>query len=295
MAEPSPAASAKAPAALARWRKVRASLREHLEQLAQQVDEAAGDREFMAMLDGAARLWRYSPFNQFWIRAQRPGATSVRGRREWEAAGRPVLEGEQQIIIFAPRSHGQGSPWPAIGVGVFDIAQTKGGKVETPNALVGAADALPQLQRAPEVLGVEVEWMEPQPIMKGRQVLATSSGGVIQLTWGLSDLEVAMLIAHELAHELLHTNWRFTARRRCGATESVRETEAHGTAYVVLTALGLPCAAPRYIAWRGGRGADILRSLDRMLVAARLILAACEGRRLRLKVPTRPTRRAGRR
>lgn len=132
MLESSPPTSAHAPAALASWRKVRASLREHLEHLAHQVDEAAADREFMAMLAGAARLWRYSPFNQFWLRHQCPSATSVRGRREWEAAGRPILEGEQPIFLFAPRSHGQGSPWPPLAVGVFDISQTKGGKVEYP-------------------------------------------------------------------------------------------------------------------------------------------------------------------
>lgn len=115
------------------------------------------------------------------------------------------------------------------------------------------------------------------------------------MTRGLTELELALVIAHELAHELLHTNRFFAPLRRCWAAESVRETEAHGTTYVVLAALGLPCAAPRYIAWRGGRGVNILRGLDRMLVAARLILAACEGRRIRLKIPTKPKRRAGRR
>ena len=64
------------------------------------------------------------------------------------------------------------------------------------------------------------------------------------------------------------------ARRPPNLTHAQRETEAEAVAYVVLKALGLPSTAPGYIAWQGGDGQTIHRSMNRIQRAARRILVA---------------------
>ena len=53
-------------------------------------------------------------------------------------------------------------------------------------------------------------------------------------------------------------------------------TEGDAASYVVMRALGLPSRVPACIAWHGGRGALVLRSLKRIQRAARWILRGCE-------------------
>lgn len=93
-------------------------------------------------------------------------------------------------------------------------------------------------------------------------------------------MERAATLAHELAHELLHTG-HTTRGDGGGLGEIEQEVEAEATAYVVLTALGLPSKAPLYLAGRGGSGKLILQSMQRIQHAARAILTAAhaKGRR----------------
>lgn len=91
-------------------------------------------------------------------------------------------------------------------------------------------------------------------------------------------LERVRWLAHELAHEVLHQAERTRAealrRPPRERTHAERETEAEATAYVVLTALGIAPRSPTYIAWQGGTGEQVLRSLGRVQRAAREILVA---------------------
>jgi antirestriction protein ArdC len=95
---------------------------------------------------------------------------------------------------------------------------------------------------------------------------------------GLPGRERAAVLAHELAHEILHQAERRRAAelKRPGParTRAERETEADATAYVVLAVLGIPSKAPTYIAWQGGTGLAVLRSMTRVQRAARAILLA---------------------
>ena len=85
-------------------------------------------------------------------------------------------------------------------------------------------------------------------------------------------------LAHELAHEVLHQaeRARALARKRPAPalTHAQKETEAEAAAYVVLAVLGLEPPSPAYIAWQGGTGETVLRSLGRVQRAARRILEA---------------------
>jgi antirestriction protein ArdC len=86
------------------------------------------------------------------------------------------------------------------------------------------------------------------------------------------------VLAHELAHEILHqaAGKRAATLKRPGParTKAEKETEADATAYVVLAVLGLPSKAPSYIAWQGGTGSAVLRSMTRIQRAAKAILEA---------------------
>lgn len=57
-------------------------------------------------------------------------------------------------------------------------------------------------------------------------------------------------------------------------THAQEETEAEATAWVVLDVLGLAPPSPAYIAWQGGTGDAVLRSLGRVQRATRRILEA---------------------
>ena len=92
------------------WREQKARFKEHLNALARQVEQQGADEQFRAYLAGYARFWRYSFWNYHFIRWACPLATSVRGQREWESAGRSIKPGAKGIAILAPGRH-----WPAGG------------------------------------------------------------------------------------------------------------------------------------------------------------------------------------
>ena len=113
--------------------------------------------------------------------------------------------------------------------------------------LRGRTGQVTALERAAAVLNVRLTRLDdPRPIA-GR-----SLGGEIQIRDGLPQMERVSVIAHELAHELLHQR-----TKRLRRTHAEIETEAEAVSYVVLSALGLPSKAPAYIAWQGGTGAAI--------------------------------------
>jgi hypothetical protein len=128
-------------------------------------------------------------------------------------------------------------------------------------------------ERAAAKLGIAVEYAYP-----GEGVAGFSSGGRVRIHPRLPGRQTVATLAHELAHEVLHQAERARAlaakRRPKPRTHAEVETEADATAFVVLGVLGLPSKAPTYIAWQGGDGAQVLRSLTRVQRAARVILEA---------------------
>lgn len=247
---------------------LRRQLKAQLTALAAEVDRARADAGFQAALEAMAAFWRYSPFNQFLILLQRPTAVRVAGRRTWERLDRTIREGERPIMVLAP-------PRPSRGyweVPVYDLHQTEGKAlpvIETD--LRGESPHVATLVRAAERLGVEVGLVEQVPGVAG-----TSRGGRIEVDPREPTAQQVRVLAHELAHEILHQAERARARTMkrpppC-RTHAEVETEADATAYVVLLALGLQAPSPAYIAWRGGDGAQVLRSLTRVQRAAKRIL-----------------------
>jgi N-terminal domain of anti-restriction factor ArdC len=270
----------------------RADLKAHLERLAREVDATRRDAGFLEALRTMARFWRYSVFNQFSIWAQRPTSTRVAGREAWASLGRKVRPGERPISILAP-SRRKGGGVRFVAVEVFDVAQTRGRRLaELDLSLRGGSRHARTLERAAGGLGVEVAYEPLPPGAKG-----CSQGGRIVLLPGLPGRERVRVLAHELAHEVLHQAERKRAAelKRPGPalTHTERETEADASAYVVLAALGLPSKAPGYIAWQGGTGLAVLRSMTRIQRAARTILEATGDPSLAQPGPGQPARTRG--
>jgi hypothetical protein len=256
-------------------RRVRRQLAEHLEALARDVDRLRADAGFQEALRNMARFWRYSLINQFLIMLQRPTATMVAGRRYWESVGRWVEPGERAIAVIAPsRKHGV---LRFRDVPVYDVRQTRGRKLATVELTLGGRTRHVQtLLRAAARLGVVVAFVQlPE------RVLGRSLGGRVEIDPAVRGRERAATLAHELAHELLHqVERKRAAKARRPVPQRTRaecETEADATAYVVLRVLGVPSRAPAYIAWQGGTGAGVLRSMTRVQRAAQAILQAAVG------------------
>lgn len=262
-------------------KELRASLKARLEALAAEVDATRRSEGFQEVLRTAARFWSYSPFNQFLITLQRPAATRVTGRRSWEALGRRIREGERPIGVLAPTSNRRGF----LFVPVYDLAQTEGRRLPGfKRASRRATRHVRTLERAAAALGLQVAYVE-----QASGVVGTSHGGRIEVSPRRRGVARAYTLTHELAHELLHQEERQKAltlkRPPPLRTHEEMETEADATAYIVLAALGLDAPTTEYIAWQGGSGALILRSLGRIQRAAKRILEATERGRSRPASP----------
>ncbi|BDG08596.1 zincin-like metallopeptidase domain-containing protein [Anaeromyxobacter paludicola] len=253
-------------------RRLRQALRDNLTRLAAEVDAVKRDAGFLAALDAMSRFWRYSPFNQFCILLQRRDASLVAGRRIWESLGRRVQDGERPIGVFAPVRRGAAYTL----VSVWDVRQTRGRKVPRLSLdLRGPSRQARRMERAAARLGIEVV-----TVRGGGDSLARSCGGRIEIEPGLSGRMRLRALAHELAHEILHQEER---RRALAAkrppprrSHAERETEADATAWVVCAVLGVRAPSPTYIAWQGGDGAGVLRSMGRVQRAAKTILCAMD-------------------
>jgi hypothetical protein len=251
-------------------RVLRVVMRERLGALAAEVDRTRRERGFRAALDAMRRFWRYSAFNGWLIQLQRPDATRVAARSVWEALGRRVKEGERPLGVLAPTRWRRGRGF--VAVPVYEVRQTRGRRVARLElALRGGTRHVRTLERAADRLGIRVEYGGVSAGARGQ-----SEGGRIRVRAGLAGKERAAVLAHELAHEVLHQRERARAaalkRPPPPRTHAEVETEADATAYVVLGVLGLPSRAPTYIAWQGGEGGQVLRSMGRVQRAAKEIL-----------------------
>ena len=100
-----------------------------------------------------------------------------------------------------------------------------------------------------------------------------SSGGKITLVPDLASAEHFAVLAHEVAHELLHRD-----ARRKDTTHTIRETEAEAVAFVVCSAIGLDTntSSSDYIQLHAGDKATLAESLALIQQTATAILQALE-------------------
>lgn len=225
-----------------------------------------------------AKFHRYSFGNIMLILSQRPDASHVAGFRTWLSVKRWVKKGEKGIVIVAPMmlkardnettSDEPGKPIVRYkAVYVFDISQTDGEALPQTDTTQGdPGHYLPRLRTFTTSLGIK---LSNEPCPDG--ALGVSKGGEIRIISGLPPAQEFEVLAHELAHELLHHG-----SEAVRGTKTVRETEAEAVAFVVCHAVGLQTgtAASDYIQLFQGTKETLADSLDRVQKTANRILEA---------------------
>ncbi len=128
--------------------------------------------------------------------------------------------------------------------------------------------------------GIELEYRD---IPSG--ALGTSAGGKITVLPDLHPAERFAVLAHELAHEILHCT-----ERRAETTRTIRETEAEAVAFAVCRAAGLDTGtrSSDYIQLYSGYQDVLMDSLEHIQKTASMILGELET----VKVPEDVSRAA---
>ncbi len=248
---------------------------QHLEQLSDELERGKSDK-LLRFLDAMAKFHRYSWCNTMLILQQCPHATRVAGYRAWNRFNRQVRRGERSITILAPIVRGTNRDASAkdehddrdvLGfraVRVFDVSQTDGEPLPEPASVAGdPGSCLDRLHGFAHKRHIRVSFSGHLGTASG-----VSHGGRIEIASGLLPAAEFEVLAHELAHELLHhQKGRTTASR-------LRELEAEAVAYAVCSAVGLDTgsACSDYILSHRGDRQTLAESLGRVQrVAAELV------------------------
>lgn len=253
-----------------------------IEALIAQVRAGKSD-QLRAYLRAMAMFHDYSFGNILMIMIQKPDATNIAGFSTWKKLGRHVKRGEKGIAIFAPvvsrkKNSQDYGPSQESGedeqrirgfrvVHVFDVMQTEGECL--PELIMPSGSVRGYLARIRSLVTQHGIALEYGTLSGG--AYGSSSGGRIQVRQGLTEAEEFSVIAHELAHELLH--W---GDRRGDTTKTIRETEAEAVAFVVRTAIGFApdSFSSDYIQLYSGKPEDLMQSLDYIRTTAGSIIKA---------------------
>ena len=245
---------------------------EAIEKLAKALD-AGQSCALTAFLAAAARFHRYTFRNVMLIAMQRPDATRVAGFNAWKKLGRFVKKGEKGIVIVAPipfrRDTGDAEQEAEGGIRfkaayVFDVAQTDGEPLpELAKVSGNPGEHLERLKAAIVDRTITLNYLADLGGPEGQ-----SHGGRIDILAGLTPAHEFEVLAHELAHELLH----HAGTER--AVRDVRELEAEAVAFIVCEAVGLESthAACDYIQLYRGDRETLEASLERIQGAAHAVL-----------------------
>ncbi len=239
-------------------------------------------------LSALARFHHYSFGNMMMIVTQFPEASKVAGFQTWRKLGRWVKQGESGIAILAPmigrkkedaesdnRADASQEKMKAVfgfrAVHVFDISQTEGEELPKLSEISGSAeDNLLFLESVYDTLNIK---LETRPMPDG--IRGASLGGHVVVKEGLDKSMRFRVLAHELAHELLH---RDIVGDEVIQNRKLIETEAESVAFVVCKAHGIDTQAlsSEYIHLHCGDTKLLMASLDRIQQTATRIIELIE-------------------
>ena len=246
--------------------------------LCAETDAAKQSQTYTAWLSTMSRFYKYSFGNCLLIWAQCPEATHVAGFQAWKALDRFVMKGQTGLRILAPivrkvdeqkdgKTEQVSRPVGFRTVSVFDISQTEGKPLPALecNATEGGDILLPLMERATAALSIQLEY---EPIGGGAE--GYSEGGRIAIEESLATPARCGVLAHELAHELLHKGDR-------GSTKQQKELEAESVAFAVLAHFGMRLESRFYLATYGVTAEMLAASLQTISKAAKRIIELIEG------------------
>ena len=254
--------------------RVRKMAEEALNRLAAEL-EAGKSEALQNYLATMGRFHRYSWGNVLLIGSQRPTATHVAGYHTWRDLGRHVKTAEKGIMIFAPilvkqRETSAAPPNPDKTATekndlsrltgfrtafVFDVEQTEGKPLPQFAKTTGdPREFAEKLKALVAKQGISVEYDKSIAPAQG-----VSYGRRIRLIPGMQPAEEFSVLAHELAHEMIHHK-----KDETRLPKVVRETQAEAVAYVVSRGVGLETnsAASDYIALYNGDKKTLAESLS---------------------------------
>jgi len=264
--------------------------REYTAELVEAVKNEKNDARLLEYFEFCSRFHNYSFQNRILIWLSRPDATFVAGFKAWQKMGRFVKKGEKGIPIFAPMmiKVKKGEEWDPEFVAVteessrpedeilrfkvvyvWDVSQTDGDPLpENPDVMSvkGELDGelLPALEEVVRAEGIGLNYVNE---VLGGGAAGVSKKGRIDILSSLDTRQRFSVLAHELAHEMLHGPQQ---RRRL--TKKVKELEAEATAYVISRHFDLDTKAPTYLACYRVEEVDIMASLDRIVSTASKII-----------------------
>lgn len=241
--------------------------------------EAGRSQKLVEYLKTMGRFHNYSLGNAILIGFQKPNATRVAGLRTWKRLARFVKKGEHGMAIMAPIIYRKKSEetddkesedqviQPFKTVHVFYISQTAG--KPSPEFARVNGDPSVYTKRLREYIasrGVRLKYSDAIGAAEG-----VSAGGLILLKKGLTAAEELSVLAHKVAHEMLHTN-----KHNRPKDKKVRETEAEAVAFVVCHVIGLDVnsASSDYLQLYNGDKETLMKSLEQIQKASSEILAA---------------------
>jgi hypothetical protein len=249
--------------------RVRKIAEDALNRLAAELEAGRSDtlKKYLAAM---GRFHHYSWGNVLLISSQRPDATHVAGFHRWHDLGRSVKKGEKGIMILAPVVVKQKDAVPSLEpvrsedllrlagfrtAYVFDLSQTEGRPLpEFAKTTGDPKEYGDKLKALVANQGITVEYDA-----KIAPALGMSSRGRISLMPGMPKAEEFSVLAHELAHEMMHKG-----KDTRPPSELVRETQAEAVAFVVCRAVGLETnnAAADYVALYHGDKKTLAESLS---------------------------------
>jgi len=232
---------------------------------------------FKNYLAAMGRFHRYSWGNVGLIAYQRPTATHVAGIHTWNRLGRIINEGEKGIMILAPiikkekelprtptrageslvkqEKDAERRPVGFRTAFVFDLAQTQGKPLpEFARTSGDPSQFAAKLRSLVAKEGISLEYDKSIAPAMG-----VSSGGKIRLVPGMQPAEEFSVLAHELAHEMLHHS-----KAEARLPKTVVEMQAEAVAYVACRGVGLETnsAAADYIHLYNGDKKTLAASLS---------------------------------
>ena len=249
--------------------------KELLDKLKEGIQAVKSSEEFKAYLNALSLFHAYSFNNCMLIAIQRPNATHVAGFRTWQKMNRFVCKGEKGIAIFAPmrvkrkdeKIEGEEDYITLFRVvHVFDVSQTEGEPlVKPPREEIQDThkELLQQLVAFAEIKGIKVSFQNLA------NVEGISLNGQVAIHEERNPTEQALILVHELAHELIH----WDPEKRPELTKEQKELEAESVAYVVSESVGLQNNSDKYLALYH-KSYDLQLSLEIIHSAANEILSA---------------------
>ena len=239
--------------------------------------DAGKSEAFKNYLAAMGRFHRYSWGIVGLIAYQRPTATHVAGIHTWNKLGRIINEGEKGIMILAPiikkereqhrtptkagepaakqAKDGERRPVGFRTAFVFDVAQTHGKPLPEFAKTTGDPKRFTDKLRALVAKeGISLEYNKSIAPAQG-----VSFGGKIRLLPDMQPAEEFSVLAHELAHEMLHHQ-----KGEPRLPKTVVETQAEAVAYVLCRGVGLETnsAATDYIHLYNGDNKTLAESLS---------------------------------